>query len=193
MNENSKCNIMRIGLDFDGVIVDHSEHKIRLSKDMGFELEPWQTNTNIMKQFVPEPHYKNVQEMIYTFMTPKAPPIAEALERIRGLGGELYIVSARRPTAVRFAHEWMDKHEIFGMIPAERVYFCGNSSEKGDYCRRLGIEAFLDDKLSVLEALDSNVRKFLFDSHGAVEQFGIKHDYRTVGGWKSFTEYLQNA
>ncbi len=184
---------MKIGLDFDGVIVDHCEHKIRLSKDMGYEIEPWQTNTNIMKQFVPQPHYAEVQEMIYTFMTPKAPPVADSLEQIKSLGGELYIVSARRPTAVRFAHEWMDKHGIFDVIPSERVFFCGSSSEKGDYCRRLGIEAFLDDKLKVLEVLDDNVHKFLFDNYSSTTKFGLEHPHTTVADWREFAQNLMRV
>lgn len=184
---------MRIGLDFDGVIVDHCENKLKLAKDMGFDIAPWQTNTNIMKQFVPEPHYREVQEMIYTILTPKAPPVVESLERIKELGGELYIVSARRSGSIRYAHEWMGQHGIFDVIPAERVFFCGSSSEKGDYCRRLGIEAFLDDKLTVLEVLDDDVHKFLFDNHGSLEQFGLKHDYSAIRAWKDFSKQLNPA
>jgi len=140
---------MRIGLDFDGVIVDHSEHK-----------------------------------------TPKAPPIKQALEYIRDLGGEPYIVSARRPTAVRFAHEWMDKHGIFDVIPSERVFFCGSSSEKGDYCRRLGINVFLDDKVQVLDVLDADVKKFLFDNYSATSKIGMNHGHQAVAGWREFTQAL---
>jgi len=181
---------MKIGLDFDGVIVDHSEHKMRLAADFGYDLLPWQTNSNVMKTYVPNPHYREVQEMIYTFMTPKAPPIAQALDHIRELGGEPYIVSARRPSAVRFAHEWMGKHGIFDFIPAERVFFCGSGSEKNAYCRRLGIKVFLDDKINVLDGLDPSVKTFLFDNHGSTRKASLHHNHKLVLGWRDFSQAL---
>ncbi|MBU0625243.1 hypothetical protein KKF05_02775 [Patescibacteria group bacterium] len=184
---------MRIGLDFDGVIVDHSEHKIRLAADLGYRFEPWQTNTNVMAHLVPEEQYRNIQDIIYTHLTLQAPPVVESLEHIRKLGGELYILSARRQAAVRFAQDWLQQHGVYDVIPAQRIHFCGKSNEKGDYCRRLGIELFLDDKLAVLKVLDPQVKKYLFDSHGAAAKFGLEHSYNIVSGWQEFASELEKV
>jgi uncharacterized HAD superfamily protein len=182
---------MRIGLDFDGVIIDHCEHKLRLALELGYRIELWQTNTNVMSRLVETEHYHNIQDMIYTYLTPEAPPITEALEHIRSLGGELYIISARRKEAVRFAQAWLQQHNIYDVIPAQRVYFCSKSSEKGDYCRRLGINLFLDDKLAVLNVLDQQVKKYLFDSHGATKKFGLEHPYNVISSWREFATELE--
>ncbi|MFH1047222.1 MAG: hypothetical protein V1738_02865 [Patescibacteria group bacterium] len=184
---------MLIGLDFDGVIVDHSEHKLQLARELGYELEPWQTNTNIMKKFVSESEYRGIQEKIYTELSLVAPPIAEALEHIRQLGGEPLILSARRSDTVQHALQWMKQHDLFEVIPVERVHFCAKSSQKGDYCRRLGVEVFLDDKLAVLDVLDSNVKKFLFDHHDSVRQSGLAHPHQVISGWAEFVNTLERV
>jgi 5'(3')-deoxyribonucleotidase len=181
---------MRIGLDFDGVIIDHSSHKVRLAADFGYIIEPWQTNTNVMKRFVPEPYYSNLSEIIYSFLTPKAPPIVGSLDYISKLDGELYIISARRRNNIRFAQEWLSLHHIYDLIPAERVFFCGNSNEKSDCCRQLKIDIILDDKLGVLDVLDTNVRKILFDDHGVSKRCEFQHGYETVSSWRDFFKIL---
>lgn len=182
---------MRIGLDFDGVLVDHGEHKLRLAAARGFNLERWQANTNLMQEFLPEEDYREIKEVIYTLLTPHAPPVKGMLEHLDALEGELYLISARRTDSIRFAQDWMQHHRIYDRIPAERVYFCSNSSEKYKYIQRLGIEAYLDDKVSVLESLPYQTRKFLLDPDGVAERYELRSDIEVVPHWRDFVRMLQ--
>jgi len=182
---------MRIGLDFDGVLVDHGEHKLRLAAARGFNLERWQANTNLMQEFLPKEDYREIKEAIYTLLTPHAPPMAGMLEHLADLEGELYLISARRTDSIRFAQDWMQAHRIYDRIPAERVHFCSESDEKHKFIERLGIEAYLDDKVSVLESLPYWTRKFLFDPDGISERYELHPEIEIVPHWRDFSRVLQ--
>ncbi len=182
---------MRIGLDFDGVLVDHGEHKTRLAAARGFGLERWQTNTNVMKKFLPPEDYSEIKEVVYTLLTPDAPPTVGMLDHLADLDGELYLISARRASSIRFAQDWMQAHRIYDHIPAERVHFCPSSSEKHKFVSRLGLNVYLDDKVSVLESLPFQTRKFLFDPDGIAERVELQPDIEVVHGWRDFAKKLE--
>lgn len=184
---------MRIGLDFDGVMVDHGEHKARLAAARGFMLERWQTNTNVMKGYLPPEDYSEIKEIVYTLLTPEAPPMAGLLDHIVDLDGELYLISARRTTSIRFAQDWMHAHRIYDHIPAERVHFCPSSDEKHKFVNRLGIDVYLDDKVSVLESLPYQTRKYLFDPDGIAGKVEVHPDIEVVSGWRDFIRRMEDS
>ena len=177
---------MRIGIDFDGVLVDHREHKRRLAAAEGYTLERWQTNTNVISRFLPPDVYKDLKENLYTHMTPDAPPVEGALETLAELDGELYIVSARAPDSVRYAQQWFLKHRVYDLVPAERIFFCNGNTEKRGYCERLGISMFLDDKLEVLDALPRATTKVLFDADDVARDLSLDERMHVVPNWREF-------
>lgn len=177
---------MRIGLDLDGVIVDHREHKRRLAAARGFMLERWQTNSNVMGNYIPQEVYEELSETLYTRMTPDAPPVAGAIDALAAIPGELYIVSARADDSVRYAQQWLLKHRLYDVIPAERIFFCGSGSEKRGYCERLGLSLFLDDKLSVLERLPPRTTKVLFDADDIARDLQLGDGTHVVSSWNDF-------
>ncbi|HTM68099.1 MAG TPA: hypothetical protein VL426_02265, partial [Candidatus Binatia bacterium] len=67
---------LRIGIDLDGVLIDHREHKRKLAEEYGFALEPWQSNSNVLRKFVPEDVYRSMQEALYGQLTRVAPAVA---------------------------------------------------------------------------------------------------------------------
>ena len=71
---------LKIGLDLDGVIIDHTDNKLRLASEHGFELERWQTNSNVMHQFVPKEEYDEIRQLAYNEATIEAVPVEMALE-----------------------------------------------------------------------------------------------------------------
>lgn len=177
---------VRIGLDLDGVIIDHHDSKCRLAADFGLALEPWQTNTNVIKEFMPLEAYRALQDRLYTSLTPTAPPVRRALETLAALPAEFYIVSARTPVSIRFAQDWLGQHRLYDLIPAERVFFCGTAEDKRVYCERLGLHAFMDDKLSVLQLLPRHVHRILFDEDKIHERLNLGEAVHVAETWDDF-------
>src|SRR5260221_13838589 len=95
--------IMRIGIDLDGVLIDHREQKRKLAEEYGIVLEPWQTNTNVMPRFVPKDALEALQLNLYPHWPPAAPAMTGALQVLPDLKAEIYIISARRTDSVRYA------------------------------------------------------------------------------------------
>ncbi len=178
---------LRFGIDFDGVIVDHRPHKLRLAGEFGVALEPWQTNTNLLHAYMPdEATYRKLQEPLYGHMTVAAPPIAGALEGLARLPGEVYVISARRPGNEVSALEWMAKNGLHDIVPRERVIFCESGRDKRAHCERLGISMFLDDKLSYLGHLPETLSRVLFDDDGIAHRLELPADVRVARDWQAF-------
>lgn len=178
--------ITRIGIDLDGVLIDHREHKRQLAEEYGIALEPWQTNTNVMGQYIPEDVLEMLQLQLYTHLTPSAPAIAGALEALPDIKAEVYVISARRPDSVRYAQDWLVKHLVYDVVPAERIYFCGGDEEKRGYCERLGIAVFLDDKIKVLDALPGKTKRVLFDEDEIVKLMRVEERLHVARTWDEF-------
>lgn len=181
---------VRIGIDLDGVIINHRQHKCDLAREFGVELEPWQANSNVMRKYIPEAHYDDLQDRLYGRMTVEAPPVEGALERLAQLPGEVFIVSARRPQTVRSAQEWLSRNRLYDIIHAERIFFCGSDADKRGYCDRLGINVFLDDKVKVLEYLPKVASRVLFDEDGIAERLQVQDWLRVATNWEQFLHLL---
>jgi len=177
---------LRIGLDFDGVIVDHRPHKLRLAGALGFALEPWQANTNVMRGYLSEDAYRSVQKPLYDELTVLAPPVAGALETLARLPGELYVISARRPGNEVSARAWMEKNGLHAFVPKERVIFCATGRDKRDHVERLGLSLFLDDKISYLGHLPETMTRVLFDEDGIAARVAVPPEFEVVKSWAEF-------
>ncbi|HJV32897.1 MAG TPA: hypothetical protein VJ694_02615 [Patescibacteria group bacterium] len=178
---------LRFGIDFDGVIVDHRAHKLRLAGELGVALEPWQTNTNLLRAHMPdEESYRRLQEPLYGAMTVQAPAVAGALEGLARLPGEVYVISARRPGNEASALEWMAKNGLHDVVPRERVIFCESGRDKRAHCERLAISMFLDDKLSYLGHLPETLTRVLFDDDGIAHRLTLPADVRVARDWPEF-------
>lgn len=182
---------MIIGLDFDGVIIDHHENKMRLAKELGYKLERRQTNTNLMRQFLPSDKAEELAANLYTTSTLEAAPVSRALETIAKLPKETYIISARTKETVKFAKEWMTKNKLFDLIPQERIIFCRNGPEKGPLCEQLKITHFLDDKFSFLKYLPIKTKKILFDEDDVAAEINVSSEIQVVGNWGEFLSLIQ--
>jgi hypothetical protein len=183
----------RIGLDFDGVIVDHSANKLKLAEGLGCRLEHWQTNTNVMKRFLRPETYEAIQDCLYYEFTPLADPMDGALENIARLvaaGIEPHIISARDDRSRPFAMEWIQKYRLTDMIPPERLHFVGSGDDKRALVESLGISSFLDDKMAVLAHLPETTRRYLFDQHDIAKQIDLAGSDAVVRTWKEFVDLV---
>lgn len=178
---------LRVGLDLDGVLIDHHGHKCQLARERGIELERWQCNSNLMRDFVPDRVYRDIRDSLYARLTTEAPAVEGALEYLPLLNAELYIISARRPENVRYAQDWLLRHGVYDAVAADHIFFCGSGSEKPGICRRLGVNLYLDDRLNVLEMLPEEMRKVLFDPDRIAGRIGPPEAVRVVNDWLQFT------
>lgn len=177
---------LRIGIDFDGVIVDHRPHKLRLAGALGFALEPWQANSNVMRDYLSEDAYRSVQKPLYDELTLQAPAVSGALETLARLPGELYVISARRPETASSARAWMARKGLHDIVPRERVIFCAGGSDKREYCERLSLSIFLDDKISYLGHLPEDMTRVLFDEDGIAAHVQVPPELQVVASWHAF-------
>lgn len=182
---------LRIGIDLDGVLIDHSGHKIDVAKRRGFALECWQTNSNVMGECLPNEVYTELQQEIYTDLTVDAPAVKGAIEAVRSLDGEMYIVSARRSESIRFAQKWLLKHGMFDVIPADRMYFCGSKNDKREICDRLGMDMFIDDQAAVLNLLSPTMRRVLFDVDGVANKLKVNEGIHVASTWDQAKLFLR--
>jgi hypothetical protein len=182
---------MRIGLDLDGVIIDHRQNKHVLARDYGYALEPWQANANVIRDVIPEPHASDLHAKLYSHLTLAAPPMDGAIEHLARLPGEVFIVSARRERSAPYAEMWLLNSGILHqVIPKERIHFVGGGAEKPAAIERLGLDVFLDDEAGVLRGLPGSVRRFFFDPDGVAGRLGLDPGIAVVRGWSEFALHL---
>ena len=180
----------RIGIDLDGVLIDHTANKLLVAERLGYALEPWQVNSNLQRSLMSHEHVTAMQEEVYQGMTLSAPPIPGALEHLRELEGELYIVSARRLKVVRFAQQWLMRYGVFDIIPAERIFFCESKHDKRAICDRLGITAFVDDQLDVLQLLSPRMKRILYDGDGVHQHLTMEEGYDVAADWSAVRDLV---
>src|SRR3989338_11478176 len=54
-----------LGFDLDGVLIDHTENKILLASQLGFQLNPEQTRSDIIHNFIPWESAQKLKDMLY--------------------------------------------------------------------------------------------------------------------------------
>jgi hypothetical protein len=181
----------RIGLDLDGVIIDHTASKIRLVAEHGLRLEPWQTNTNIFGRLIGREVYRAIEGRLYGELTESSAPVAGALEHLALLPDDTCIVSARNEISRGPAQRWLELHGVTSVIAPERIIFVGSGEEKLPELLRLGITDYLDDKLSVLRGLPSDIGRVLFDEYRLSSKLDLPTDVVVVTSWVDFISSLR--
>lgn len=180
---------LNIGLDFDGVIIDHSQNKIKVAESLGFRIKVKQTPSHILKNILPGGEYKKLQKAIYGKLTLKAPPVLGAFKAIQDLSKSrnynLYIISRRE--SPRIALAWLKKYKILNYIPRKNIFFIKEDKEKNKLAKKLKLKVFLDDKISVLESLLS-VSCRVFFNHQLVT---INKKFLEIKSWREFTELME--
>lgn len=180
---------LRIGLDLDGVIVDHTIHKMRVAKSFGFVVRKNQTHEAILKQLMPEEKYRALQAKVYGSMSLGAKPVPSAKATIRKIarrGHKLFIVS-RRGEHAREALSWLSRHRVLDSVSRGNVTFVNEDAGKADVVKKLNIEIFLDDKPSVLDHLTAITHPVFFNN------FRVHINsarYREVHSWEEFLNLI---
>lgn len=160
--------LLHLGLDLDGTIADHTEAKLRLARELGYDFTPAETASEAMKLRMATEDYRNLQRVLYdTPLVDRAFPMIgarEALEDLKSKGWRFSIVSRRHVNTHEQARAWATKH-FSACIAPERVFFVEDDAGKNVVCEREGITAFVDDLTTVLGYLGSVSRRVLFDPY----------------------------
>ena len=173
----------KIGIDIDGVLIDFTDMKVRLAKRLGYCIRPHETHGVVLKKIMSRHNYENPQRHIYGKATLALPPVAGAIKGFTYLSSraDVYVIS-RREAGRHYPRQWFAAH--FHSFPQERIFFVGRDEYKERIAKRLGLEVFLDDRLSVLKGLPSVRQKFLLDPHSVFTK--LPHGINRISSWPQF-------
>ncbi len=155
---------IKIGFDLDGVLIDHKKNRVKAAHFLGYDNVSESMAVREIKTLIPEMDYKKIQEYLYDEATSEADIMVGVKKLWEGLEGicDLYIIS-RRPklNSQKEALELLNKEINFSK---KNVFFVARDKDKNKIIKKFGIDVFLDDKLSVLEFIET-AERFLFDEY----------------------------
>lgn len=174
----------------DGVIIDHTENKILVAKELGFEITPEQTPSEVLKKYIPDPEYRRLQNIIFGDIgrikqPPLMPGVNGVLEKLRTSEMKIFLVSRRKITENAIA--LLKNHELWPKyFNKSNTFFVKEIEDKETEAKKLGITHYIDDENRVLAALTSVPNKRLFDQHN------VFHDseFSRLTKWEEAEEFL---
>ena len=176
---------LNIGLDLDGVIIDHTQNAIKVARGLGFKITKEDSHAEVLKRIMPKDSYENFKKAIYGKLSIYARPMPYALPSIKRLAnaGHTLSIISRRLEDKKYALSWLKDKGIMEYIPRKRIIFVGDDSQKSLFAKDMGIDVFLDDKIEVLSYMENISYPVLFNAL----KLDINNDqYREVGSWKEF-------
>ncbi|MBI5138617.1 MAG: hypothetical protein HZA95_02360 [Candidatus Vogelbacteria bacterium] len=165
----------KIGLDFDGTMIDHSETIIDLAKAEGVLLEKAQTNSNVWSNFIPKKLKESIQEEIYSIRTFDAVFFDDAVDTIKELINkyrDLYIVCARRDGHEKYALEYLTKERFFEKtgFKENNIIFTADTGSKIQKILDMRLDWYLDDKIQVAEKVNEFSTGAFFDNYNLARE-----------------------
>ena len=97
---------MKLGIDYDGTIVDTGVIKSQwIKSNLGIEVPYYQTDRSTCIKFIGEENYRSMKEVYERDLTLKALPVRNSLDSIKNLSEnhELYLVT-KRPLQTRLEY-----------------------------------------------------------------------------------------
>lgn len=185
-----------IGLDLDGVIIDHTENRIALAKKFGYSLTPEETVSDIIKKKLPKNTYQKMKSLIYDdpvigTSSPFVTGAENGLKYLREQKVSHYVISRRDPFDM--AIKLLQKRSSWpAYLNEKNVFFVKSTKEKNDMAKELGIDIYLDDQPSVIDALVDVPRTFLFDPLRAYSKRAEYNSYKKVHSWPEFISKLKS-
>lgn len=184
---------INIGLDLDGVIIDHTQNKIKVAKSFGFNIKKEETQSEVLKTILPEDKYKKLQRAIYGKITLDSPPVVSSLTTLKKLrknnNYNFFIISRRkkRKEDVISGQRWLKKYQIFKIIPEKNVFFVTEEKDKNIYCKKLKIKIYLDDKIKALKLISSVPYRVFFYPY----KVSNNTNFLEIKSWKEFPKFLE--
>jgi hypothetical protein len=180
-----------IGLDLDGVILDHTKNKLALAKQFGVAVsDPKETASDIFKEKFSDNAYDKLQKLLYddprmVSQTELLPGAKDGLMSLVSANFSVALISRRRSNAT--AIELLKKFGLWGKYFNEKnVFFVESKKDKDVRAQALGVKTYIDDQPSVLAELISVPERFLLDPFQAHGEFATQ--FNLVSSWPEFIE-----
>lgn len=179
--------MLKVGVDIDGVLVDHVKAKMWKAKALGYGIKPHQTHSVILKKILSRPDYEKLQRYIYGKQTLEMPAVRSALRGFKYLTqcADAYVISRRKTE--KNPRLWFRKN--IPHFPQKRIFFVKKDVDKDTVAKRLGINIFIDDLLSVLKALPSVRHRFLLDPARVYTR--VPRKITVVRSWDDFLKRVK--
>ncbi|MDP3947956.1 MAG: hypothetical protein Q8Q41_04700 [bacterium] len=180
-----------LGLDLDGVILDHTLKKRALAKEYGLALSRRETSSDIFNTFISDDAKGRIQRILYgdPRYALKAPLLKGAhagLRELKRRGHPFVLISLRKDA--KMARKVLAAKGLWGSFFHERnTFFVERKKDKDIKAKQLGVRLYIDDQPSVLAELASVRRRFLMDPHDAYEDH---RRYCRVVSWREFLDAL---
>lgn len=180
----------KIGLDFDGVIANTNEVKIRLVEEMyGIKLPLYlaKEKLSVASGIITSEQYSDAVNRLYnTDLTLDARPVSGACEVIQQLKKDydVSIVTSRREKSVEIVRQWCENNgiteiQIIGTNLLPKTQYLG-----GYYC-------FVDDDLDKLKPLFGTVKNLFLFSWEYNQSDSLPIDVKRVLGWNEISQLLK--
>jgi hypothetical protein len=186
---------MNIGIDFDGVIIDTANLKVKLARELfGIELDIKNASRSIiLKMGIDAKTYdKTFRRIIITRESHEIPLIEFAKETIDKIYAEhpdnrVYIITSRSDFEVPYQKNIMNNKQI-------KYHNLINTSDqsKNRICLENKIRAYLDDDLHKLEQINNGYTKlFLLTRPYNMNDKSQNPDIERVNNWIEFHERIK--
>jgi hypothetical protein len=184
-------NNLSIGIDFDGVIADHTQAKLKMAKEAGFNIQEQDTHSLKFKNIVGEDIYSKIAKFIYE--TPEYSPslmsnVDVVLKKLKQNNHSLFLISQRTNFSSTLAIKWLQVN-LSGIFEKDKMFFVEDVADKQNICEKTGIDVFLDDRIKVLNSI-KEARKFLFDQYKLFQNEDEK--IQPVFSWDNFWEKINS-
>jgi len=186
-----KSKDLIIGLDFDGVVVDHVQNKIRAARQLGIELAQRDTPLDVLANKLEPDTLAKLRHIIYdnrdyALAAPLVKGAKEGLEQLKNAGRNYFLISTQK--APQIVLESLKIRKLWGTYFSEKnVYFVEDANGKNKKVAELSISIYLDDEPSVLALMPSVPHRFLLDS---LNVYPEDPNYTKVSSW---TEFVDNV
>lgn len=180
----------KIGIDLDGVIINHTESTIKTARQFGFTLKKEQTVYQVMKELIPQEERREISKIVYGKLSLFSSPWAYALPSIKKLhqkGFELFILSARQQ--FQYALEWLKKYGVTKYVPAKNIFFVKESEDKAAIVQKIKVDTFLDDKVTVLESIQKYCLPIWFNPYKLRNTL----EFKEVHSWPEFVKLSERT
>jgi uncharacterized HAD superfamily protein len=184
---------MKIGIDFDGVMVNTDEIAIQYAEKFADQAVK-NDLANLLTGSPTTPESRDfILSWIYeiTDLLSAKPNATEVIKKLRAAGNDIIIITAR---SVRWGELTISKTEDAlrrNRFEYDKVVFEANGEDKAKICQENGIDIFIDDSLETCEQVANvGIRTFLFTTE-INQSSPIPEGVERVQDWSELYEKLK--
>ncbi len=182
-----------IGLDLDGVILNHTETKVMLAKKLGINVSLADTASDFYRKKIGSENFEKIRGLLYDdpeigLRAPLMEGAREGLEYLKKSRIPYFLISRRNPPEVGI--KLLQNHNLWkSFFDEANTFFVEEKIDKNIKAVQLGINIFVDDEPSVLVVLANVKEKFLMD---ITESYVNMPDayYKRVSSWREFMAFI---